>query len=381
MLVRGARSCRDRLLAVLPLLVVVGVAVSVLAEYASGTRGATFALDLVVAAAGCALLPALWRLPVPTALGLAALATLSPPVTPAATAGLLFVARQRPLGTAVAMGTAGVVTHTLRYLWRPMPGVTFTWWFVLVLVAHAALVALGALARARAALLESLRERARRAEAEQGRQVAQARAAERSRIANEMHDVLAHRLSLLATFAGALEYRPDLPPGKICEAAGVIRSNVHLALRELREVITLLHDDAPTEGQEHRPVPDLAAVAELLEESRAAGSPVDLSDKVTDVAALPAGTGRTAYRVLREALTNARKHAPGQPVSITLAGSPGSRLLIQVTNPLAEGSAGLPGSGTGLVGMTERVRLAGGTLDHRATAREFTLRAWLPWPA
>jgi signal transduction histidine kinase len=79
-------------------------------------------------------------------------------------------------------------------------------------------------------------------------------------------------------------------------------------------------------------------------------------------------------------LTNARKHAPGQPVRVALEGAPGARLVIEVVNPVST-SSGIPGGGSGLVGLTERVRLAGGQLDHHRTASEFRLRTWLPWPA
>ena len=107
-------------------------------------------------------------------------------------------------------------------------------------MAYAALLGFGALTQARAALLISLRDRARRAEAEQDRRVAEARVAERARIAREMHDVLAHRLSLVATYAGALEYRPDASREQLAAAAGIVRDGVHQALDELREVVTVL---------------------------------------------------------------------------------------------------------------------------------------------
>jgi signal transduction histidine kinase len=204
--------------------------------------------------------------------------------------------------------------------------------------------------------------------------------AERTRIAREMHDVLAHRLSLLATYAGALEYRPDAPPERLSQAAGVVRAGVHQALEELREVILLLRaDDA---GEDDRPQPVLADVPRLVSESRDAGGPVELRDELPAAADLPPAAGRTAYRVVQEALTNARKHAAGRPVRVVLRGRPGDGLVIDVRNPLrGDGGDPPPGSGTGLVGLTERVRLAGGTLDHEAAAGEFRLRAWLPWPA
>ena len=131
----------------------------------------------------------------------------------------------------------GILTHAVQGLWRPPGGPSFSWWLALMVVGYAAVIGWGALAQARRALIASLRDRARRAEAEQGRRVAEARVLERTRIAREMHDVLAHRLSLLATYAGALEYRPDAPPEQLAHAAGVVRLGAHQALDELRDVI------------------------------------------------------------------------------------------------------------------------------------------------
>src|SRR5262249_31767923 len=158
------------------------------------------------------------------------LAALSPAATPAATAGTMMTAQRRDFRTAVCVGLVGFAAHAVQGAWRPINGLSYLWWLVLVVVAHAALVGWGALSQARAGLIASLCERAERAEAEQGRRVAEARALERIRIAGEMHDVLAHRLSLLATYAGALEYRPDSPPEQLSRAAGVIRTGVHEAL-------------------------------------------------------------------------------------------------------------------------------------------------------
>jgi signal transduction histidine kinase len=354
-------------------------------EYASGRHGWVLTVEIAAGAAAVALTPMLFRRPVRSALVLAALAALSPSATPASTVGTLQVARCRPFPVAVGVALVGIAAHAVRGLWLPMPGLPYGWWLVLVVIGHGAFVGWGALAAARTALIASLEERARRAEAEQGRRVAEARAAERASIAREMHDVLAHRLSLLATYAGALEYRPDHPPERLSQAAGVIRTSAHQALDELRDVITILRDDPADDHPDGvgPPVPALADLPELVEESRAVGTPVDVRDELADPGALPGRTGRTAYRVLQEALTNARKHAPGQPVSIALDGTPGARLEIEVRNPLPRepvGTSAIPGAGSGLVGLTERVRLAGGELDHHATPAEFRLRAWLPWP-
>ena len=92
--------------------------------------------------------------------------------------------------------------------------------------------------------------------------------------------------------------------------------------------------------------------------------------------------GRTAYRVVQEGLTNARKHAPGEPVQVVIDGRPGGGLLIDIRNPLVNGHATGPaigGSGTGLIGLTERVELLGGRVSAGPTPHGFRLEAWLPW--
>jgi signal transduction histidine kinase len=216
--------------------------------------------------------------------------------------------------------------------------------------------------------------------------VSEARAAERARIAREMHDVLAHRLSLLATYAGALSYRPDAPPEQVSRAAEVVRTGVHQALDELREVIGVLRDDSlPDLAAAIRPLPGLAGLPELVGESRAAGMRIEAGGQAWTATGVPEAAGRTVYRVVQEGLTNARKHAPGQPVSVTLGGGPGAGLEVSIANPVGparalDGAAPVPGAGTGLIGLTERLELAGGKLDWRNTGGEFQLRAWLPWP-
>ena len=181
-------------------------AASIWGEFASHTAPSLLVLDIVAGVAACALLPVLLRWPVHGALALAALAAVSPAAIPAATFGTLHVAEWRRFATAATVGAAGVVAGAVQGLWRPFGGLPYIWWLVIVIAVEAALVAWGQLTQARRALIASLQERARRAEAEQGRRVAEARAAERTRIAREMHDVLAHRLSLLATYAGELDH-------------------------------------------------------------------------------------------------------------------------------------------------------------------------------
>jgi signal transduction histidine kinase len=354
-------------------------AASIGGRQSDGTERPWLLLDVAVGIVATVLILALGRRPVQAAFVVAALAILSPAATPASTAATLSVALKRPLRTAVLVALAGTIGHLVQGVWRPQGGVDIRWFAVLDVAVHAALLGWGQWIQARRQLLNSLRERARRAEAEQGRRVAEARSLERTKMAREMHDILAHRLSLLATYAGALEYRPDSSPEKLAKAAGVIRTGVHQALDELREVITVLRDDDVYDG---RPQPTFQDLAALVAESREAGTTISYDDRVADPTTLPPATGRTAYRIVQEGLTNARKHAAGHPVTLTLTGQPGEGLRIELINPASNGTSLTPGSGTGLVGLTERVQLAGGTLDHgRVPGGGFRLEASLPWPA
>ena len=97
---------------------------------------------------------------------------------------------------------------------------------------------------------------------------------------------------------------------------------------------------------------------------------------------MPPAVGRTAYRIVQEGLTNARKHAPGAAVDVRVDGAPTDGLTVRVSNPLSSATrTELPGAGVGLVGLRERVNLAGGRLDHGPVSHRFELEAWLPWPA
>jgi signal transduction histidine kinase len=236
----------------------------------------------------------------------------------------------------------------------------------------------GLFVRVRRDLVDSLRERALRLEDEGRLRAEQARSAERERIAREMHDVLAHRLSLLSLHAGALEFRPGAPPEEIAATAGVVREAATEALEELRDVVGVLREG--TDGETRRPQPTLADLPTLIEESRAAGMRIEADLDLPEGA--DARFGRTAYRVVQEGLTNARKHAPGVLVRVRVA-STAAALLIEIRNPaplVAPPAPALPGAGSGLVGLGERVALADGELRHRVAADgEFVLEVTLPW--
>lgn len=399
---------------------------------------------------------------------------------------LLTVAVQRRDLVLLAVTTGVAVVFWLSF------GVPDPWYLSAALaVVLASFWALwGSYVGARRALLQSLRDRARRAEEEQAARADQARQTERARIAREMHDVVAHKVSLIALQAGGLEVNAQLAPDRVAGTAAQIRMTAREALEDLRSVLGVLRAGeagTPGGGAELAPQPGLDDVPTLVDRSRAAGVPVTLvwapnepdadaatdpesaphAESATDAAialntraathadvttdgSLPAragdaagpapaaanrgaggsdpagaagvpgalpgsaggteqavtdlwrtprrattpvdpATGRTAYRVVQEALTNVTKHARGAATVVTVrrqapdptAGTPvgtGPVLVVSVVNrcPVASGAL-LPGSGAGLIGLRERVELVGGRLSTGPTGEGgWAVRAVLP---
>ena len=265
------------------------------------------------------------------------------------------------------------------------PNRTMSWYVNLLFCVLAAgvVVAIGMYLGARRDLIASLHDRAERAEREQALQISTARAGERTRIAREMHDVLAHRMSLVAVHAGALAYRTDLSAAETRETAAIIQANSQRALADLREILGLLRDtERGIDVTQHRPQPTLADLNSLLDDERAAGAHVTLRSDLEDLDALPESIGRSAFRIVQEGLTNARKHAPHAMVTVELTGHPGNGLDLSVRNPVRVGGElnGKDGAGFGLVGLAERAAASHGRLEHGLTPNgDFVLRAWLPW--
>ncbi|MFI6796033.1 sensor histidine kinase [Streptosporangium canum] len=370
-----------------------------------------FNLDQLIGALGCAGLWLRRRRPVELALVLVALSAFSELVAGAMLVALFTVAVHRPPRTATAVFALSLLAALGYVVLRPEPGTPDHLLLLLGVVIQGAAVGWGLFIHHRRRLVLSLRDRAARAEVEAHLRAEQAQLHARERIAREIHDVLGHRLSLLSVHAGALEYHPDAPAEDVARAAKVIRESAHQALQDLREVIGVLR--APV-GE--LPQPTLADVRQLVAESGRAGMRVDLSEELTG--AVPDRVGRTAYRIVQEALTNARKHAPGAEVRVRVAGAPGRGVTVEVRNdapapatcapppaaptpavpapgatcapPAAApalapvpGAAPTPGArpGQGLVGLAERVALADGRLEHGpAAAGGWRLSAWLPWP-
>jgi signal transduction histidine kinase len=423
-----------------------------LRESVSDGDGAPIPVEAVAGALSLAGL-ILFRRSRPVALALALIplgAFLGMPMgaTPVA---LFAVALHRPVRVAVAL--AGLHAVVVAVVYGLALGLTRTYYesVVFLVLVHVSVMAVGMLIRSHRRLVASWAERARQAEEKQQLRIERAQLAERERIAREMHDVLAHRISLLAVHAGALGVRPGMPEAER-RAADVIRECAHDALEDLRAVIGTLRTPS-----EDRPQPTLNDLPSLVEESRAAGAQVALSLRGDEE--VPERVGRNTYRIVQEALTNARKHAPGSAVTVDVNWCAARGMVIKIDNellgagtgrgrpppgdslsprnrrdegapadrlpalalagarwsePAADGDdaagalSGAPNGnlsgpatagevagaarsssraaasgiarGAGLVGLRERVDLAGGSLEHGPTANgHFQLKAWLPW--
>ncbi|RDI32235.1 sensor histidine kinase [Lentzea flaviverrucosa] len=347
--------------------------------------GAVLVLDFALGAVTLALLPLRRRhLLVVACLTSAACAVSVTSMGPAALAVASMAARRQRIAIVAAMFLAGSIAS--EFVYRPRflftEGGAFEAVSGVVLggVFFAAAVAAGYYVAARRELVDSLRERALTAEREQALAAKVARDAERNRIAREMHDVLAHRISMVALHAGALTYRDDLDRGQTAETAQTIQENARLALAELREVLGVLRADGSTGISADAPQPTLAQLPALLADAREAGSAVRLDSGELLARPFPETLSRTAFRIVQEALTNARKHAPGEPVVVRLTGAEGEVLEVEIRNPLAGRASAAPSSGVGLLGLAERAELAGGTFAHGPRPDgSFVVTARLPW--
>jgi len=332
--------------------------------------------DQVAGGLGCASVWLRRRWPVELAIAMIPLTMFSETVGGASAVALFTVAVHRPVKTSVWVAGLSLVAVPAYAVLRPDADLSFAFVTVFGVVVTAAVLGWGLFVRNRRQLLASLTERTERAEAEARLRAEHAQSQAREQIAREMHDVLGHRLSLLSVQAGALEYRRDASAAEIAGAASVIRASAHQALEDLREVIGVLRAEVS-----ELPQPTLADLDELVSESRRAGMRVALRSEVS-ADALPDRLGRTAYRIVQEGLTNARKHAPDAEVSVWLSGAAEHGLTVELANPVSPTSVSLPGAGQGLIGLAERAMLAGGYLaGQRAGSGEWRLWAWLPWPA
>jgi signal transduction histidine kinase len=305
---------------------------------------------------------------------------LSPGTVPRATPALLiFLVTTAPRRVWVTVTV--VLTVLAARPWSPAWDLTPLGLLATLLPALAALYF-----DARRRLVQSLRDRAERAEREQHLLADAARADERRRLAADMHDVVTHRISLIVLHAGALETSATR---EVRTAAGDIRTAGAQALTELRDLVGVLRTEpdgtGPAPEGRGGGAPEHGDPAEPARESAAAGLPVDLDVEGSPDALAPT-VARTAYRVVQEALTNVRKHAPGARTGVRVRYGP-DRVEIRVANAAGpdgpDPSLAGTGSGSGLAGLEQRVGLVGGTLRHGPTddggfAVDATLPVFVP---
>jgi signal transduction histidine kinase len=225
--------------------------------------------------------------------------------------------------------------------------------------------------RTRMRLTEELHAAAVRAQEEHEQDVARAAADERRRIAREMHDVVAHSVSVMVVQAGGARRILERDPARAVEAAAHIEDVGRAALTEMRRLLGVMHH-----GEERGPQPSLRRLDSLVERTRAAGLPVSLTVE-GEPRSLPAGMDLAAYRVVQEALTNAIKHAGAAPTEVTVRWQP-EHLELEIVDTGGRAANG-SGGGHGLVGMEERVRLYDGELRAgRRAGGGFEVLARLP---
>ncbi|WP_434097543.1 sensor histidine kinase [Streptomyces viridosporus] len=233
-------------------------------------------------------------------------------------------------------------------------------------------VLIGITVRTRRNYTEALEDRARRLEIERDQQARIAAAAERARIAREMHDIIGHNLSVITGLADGGAYAATKSPERAVQALDAIATTSRQALGELRRLLDVLRDDESTRPAELTPQPTLTDLEHLVDGVRAAGLPVHTT--VEGRATLPAGRQLTVYRVVQEALTNTLKHA-GPDATAEIALSYGDKGAVTVTiTDTGEPGTTVPGDGRGLPGMRERTTLYGGTLE--AGPRPHPERGW-----
>lgn len=378
----AGRSLRDWAVDALVTLVALGFGVIALHETWNRHGVVVLVVDIAL---GVASLGALWvrrRHPVGVACFIVPAAAIS---SLAGGAGLVVLfnaairCNRRDLTWITLASIAGAVVYSLLYA---LDGTDLRDNVLVAVLLFGIAIGWGLFVRVRRDLVDSLYARAAQLEDEGRLRAERARSAERERIAREMHDVLAHRLSLLSLHAGALEFRPGAPPAEVAATAAVVREAATAALEELRDVVGVLREG--TDSETRRPQPTCADLPTLIEESRAAGTRIEaeLDLPADGEDASSAAVGRTAFRIVQEGLTNARKHAPGALVRVRVVADE-EAVAIEVRNraPLRPAPApALPGAGSGLIGLRERVELAGGELHAAAVeGGDFVLAATLPW--
>ncbi|WP_047121929.1 histidine kinase [Streptomyces leeuwenhoekii] len=273
----------------------------------------------------------------------------------------------RALWWAAPLLTAPVVVSAVRYgegTWHQQVGSHLTSILVAALI--------GVTVRTRRSYTDALEDRARRLEIERDQQVLLAAAAERARIAREMHDIIGHNLSVITGLADGGRYAAAKSPQRAAQALDAIGTTSRQALSELRRLLDVLREEEKEEAA-LTPQPGLTDLDRLLAGVRDAGLPVRTT--VHGRPALPPGRQLTVYRVVQEALTNTLKHAgPGATSEIDLSYGEGGAVTVVITDTGPGWPAPASSDGRGLPGMRERTALYGGTLE--AGPRPYPERGW-----
>ncbi|WP_369211902.1 sensor histidine kinase [Streptomyces flavofungini] len=235
---------------------------------------------------------------------------------------------------------------------------------VLLIVLSGSVLLLGTLLRERGDARRRLVEQETISEAERAQRTL---LEERARIARELHDVVAHHMSVITVQADSAPYRLDGLPEAAREEFGSIAASARESLTEMRRLLAVLRSEGA--HGEKAPQPGLDRLPHLVEATVRAGIPIEMSRPelaiLRQLADVSPAVDLSAYRIVQEALSNVMRHAPGARTSVTVSLDDQYLLVLVVNGPSAEPPAPLEGSGTGhgLVGMRERVRLVGGTVD------------------
>jgi signal transduction histidine kinase len=277
--------------------------------------------------------------------------------------GLYAIAAYGPVWAVwggLATGLLGAGIATLDWVWRGGEAKSTIFWFVALATLVFAAWLLGYLARTRRAYVASLEDRAAQLEREAAQQAQIATAAERARIAREMHDVVAHSLSVMVVQADGALYASRKRPEQAVETLRTISSTGRSSLAEMRKLLGLLRDDSTDTTL--APVPGAGDLLDLVEQLRSSGLAVSL-DVTGDLARVDAATGLTTYRIVQEALTNTLKHAgPEVSASVDVRVTTDS-VRIRVDDDGRGSSASDDGQGHGIVGIRERIAVHAGEVE------------------
>jgi len=339
-------------------------------------------LDLVLGASAFVLVFYRRRYPMAVATVITVFGVVSSTASGPGVLAAVSLATRRVWWQLAVVGTLNLAVSFVYEGLVPVPD-SGPWWvnLVVVVVITVAILGWGAYIGSRRELLWTLKKRAERAEAEQELRASQAKSNERARIAREMHDVLAHRISQVSMHASALAFRTDLDADQMRASATIIQDTAHQALVDLRSVLGVLRDPESGELLEP-PQPTYRDLGVLVRTVRAAGVKVTYDDRLGDSGDdLPDVIGRTVYRIVQEGMTNAVRHAPGTALRIVVSGGRDEGVSVELRNPLGLRHAPTPGAGLGLVGLSERAELRGGRLEGRREDGAWVLRGWIPWAA